>query len=834
MPKSATAHTGDALAAYRRKRSASATPEPFGGAPGAVGPRRLFVVQQHAATRLHWDFRLEVNNTLKSWAVPKGPSMLPRDKRFAVQVEDHPVEYADFEGSIPDGNYGAGQVIVWDQGTYSPLEDFEAGFQEGKLLFDLHGHKLRGRFTLIALKGKENTGKEWLLIKESDSWVSDAPLPEESVFSGLSVAQVGDVHVVERAFEVRVAARKPRPPKSRSLNEKPMLAKPSAPFNRAGWVYEIKYDGYRLLISRAGGDVELRSRNGLDLTVRFPEIVKCARRLPCAEFVIDGEVVVHDERGLPSFPRLQERAAVRGELATARAARHNPVTCYAFDLLHAAGYDLKRLALLERKGLLAELLPPIGPLRYSTHVEGDGVETFQAVSRLGLEGVVGKRADSPYQGGRSDHWLKVRATRSGDFVIAGWIPGRSNAADLGALALAEYRGGALTFCGRVGSGLGSAKRRQVHEQVLALGAGRALNEDAAVRWVAPKLVCEVQYREYSLDGHLRLPVFVRLRDDKDPAECVGAFDAPAELAPEPAPVRQVPVTNRDKVFFPEKQLTKGDLLDYYQQIAPWMLPYLADRPLVLTRFPDGIHGKSFYQRDAPAFVPDWVERKVLWSESAQREVHYFIAQNAESLLYLANMGAIPIHAWHSRITDLEHPDWCVLDLDPKDAPFAHVVTAAKAIEELLGEIELPGFLKTSGASGLHVLLPLARQLTHALATTLGELLARIVVRRQPEICTIARMVRQRERKVYIDYLQNGHGQLLVAPLSARAEPAASVSMPVKWSELNGRLGNANYHLKNAAARLKRMGDPMAPVRTSEPDLERALARLGELLRDESR
>ena len=821
------------LDAYRRKRSASATPEPFGGGALASGPRRLFVVQQHAATRLHWDFRLEVDNALKSWAVPKGPSMLPRDKRFAVQVEDHPVEYADFEGTIPDGNYGAGQVIVWDQGTYAPLEDFETGFQDGKLLFDLHGHKLRGRFTLVALKGRENTGKEWLLIKESDTWVSDAPLPEESVFSGLSVAQMADPAAAEDAFHARIAKRKPRPPKSASLAEKPMLAKASEPFNRAGWVFEIKYDGYRLLVARNGDEVRLRSRNGLDLTPRFPEIVKCARRLPCREFVIDGEVVVHDARGVPSFPLLQERAAVRGELATARAARHDPVTCYAFDLLHAAGYDLKRLQLLERKNLLAELLPPVGPLRYSTHVEADGVETFEAVSRLGLEGVVGKRADSPYQAGRSDHWRKVRANRTGDFVIAGWTPGKSNAADLGALALAEYRGGALAFCGRVGSGLGSAKRRDVHAQVLALAAGEALDAAPAVRWVAPKLVCEVQYREYSLEGHLRLPVFLRLRDDKDPAECVGAFDAPADVAPEPAPVREVPFTNRDKVFFPEKELTKGDLLDYYEKVAPWMLPYLADRPLVLTRFPDGIHGKSFYQRDAPAFVPDWVERKVLWSESAQREVHYFVVQNAESLLYLANMGTIPIHAWHSRITDLEHPDWCVLDLDPKDAPFARVVATAKAIEELLGEIDLPGFLKTSGASGLHVLLPLARQLTHALATTLGELLARIVVGRQPEICTIARMVRQRESKVYIDYLQNGHGQLLVAPLSARAEPAASVSMPVKWSELNGRLRNANYHLQNAVPRLKRMGDPMAPVLTVEPDLERALARLGELLREES-
>ena len=292
----------------------------------------------------------------------------------------------------------------------------------------------------------------------------------------------------------------------------------------------------------------------------------------------------------------------------------------------------------------------------------------------------------------------------------------------------------------------------------------------------------------------------------------------------------MPISNPDKIFFPEKQLTKGDLLTYYERVAPWMLPYLADRPLVLTRFPDGIHGKSFYQRDAPDFVPDWLLRKTLWSDSAEREVHYFVVQNVESLVYLANMGAIPIHAWHSRITDLAHPDWCVLDLDPKDAPFANVITVAKAVKALLDEIELPGFLKTSGASGLHILLPLAGKLTHDQATTLAELLARVVVGRYPALCTITRAVRAREQKVYVDYLQNGHGQLLVAPLSARAEPAASVSMPMHWRELTGRLHNANYHLKNAIARLKRQGDPMAAVLTTEPDIEQALARLAGLVR----
>ena len=823
-----------ALDAYRKRRRASATPEPFDEAAEppysqAAGGRRLFVVQQHAATRLHWDFRLEVGSVLRSWAVPKGPSMDPQQKRFAVQVEDHPLEYADFEGRIPSGNYGAGQVLVWDQGTYVALEDFAAGFDAGKLLFVLNGHKLRGRFTLIRLKGRQNTGKEWLLIKEQDEWVDMAALPEDSVFSGLTMAAAADPAALADAFAGRIAALRPRPPATRGLIEAPMLASAAEPFRRRGWLFEVKYDGYRLLITRDGDQVRLTSRRGIDLTPRFPELVKCALSMVCDGLAIDGEVVVHDHRGAPRFGLLQERAAVRGEQATAVAARHNPVTFYAFALLHASGYDLKTQPLATRKRLLRELLPSRGLFRYSDHVDEDGVAAFEAMAELSLEGVVGKRADSPYRPGRSRDWLKVRANRTGDFVVLGWVPQKSNPGDVGALVLGEYRSGVLACCGRVGSGLGQGLRQEAQRRLQAAGSGPAQGAVPQAHWVQPTQVCEVEYREYSLDGNIRQPVFLRFRDDKPPAECVGAYREPLPPVPVPPSRREVPVTNRDKIFFPEKGLTKGDLLDYYQRAAPWMLPYLADRPLVLTRFPDGIHGKSFYQRDAPDFVPDWLVRKTLWSESAEREVRYFVVQNVESLVYLANMGAIPIHAWHSRITDLAHPDWCVLDLDPKDAPFSAVVATAKAVKALLDEVELPGFLKTSGASGLHILLPLAGTLTHHQATTLAELLSRVVVGRYPERCTIVRAVRRRDGKVYVDYLQNGHGQLLVAPLSARAEPAASVSMPVRWRELNGRLKNANYHLGNAVARLRRQGDPMAPVLATEPDIERALARLGELL-----
>jgi bifunctional non-homologous end joining protein LigD len=355
----------------------------------------------------------------------------------------------------------------------------------------------------------------------------------------------------------------------------------------------------------------------------------------------------------------------------------------------------------------------------------------------------------------------------------------------------------------------------------------------------------VAFREYTAQGHLRQPVFVRMRDDKSPEECLGHFDVPPPVDPEATTPgaatpkssasrserepRDLTVSNRDKVFFPERSLTKGDLVDYYASIAPWMLPYLADRPLVLTRFPDGIHGKRFYQRDAPEFVPDWIERQVLWSESAEREVHYFVANDADALVYLANLGTIPIHAWHSRTTDLEHPDWCVLDLDPKGAPFECVVEVALAVRDLAAEISLPAFPKTSGASGLHVLMPLGGRLTHDQAKTLGELLARVIVARLPGISTITRAVRRREGKVYVDYLQNGHGKLLVAPFSARAEPAASVSMPLAWHEVNRKLSNERFTIDNAVRRMRRLKqDPLLEVLRLKPDLHAALAALLEL------
>jgi bifunctional non-homologous end joining protein LigD len=817
----------EALSEYRRKRDASQTPEPFGARPySASAASPIFVVQQHRARHLHFDVRLELGGVLKSWAVPKGPSDNPADKRFAAFVEDHPLEYADFEGTIPDGNYGAGNVIIWDRGPYEALNNLTEGLEKGKLLFELRGHKLKGRWTLVRMKSVA----EWLLIKERDNWARDpaSEFPEDSILSGLAVAELDEPAKRERALKRSLARHKqPRPSSATAI--KPMLATAGEAFDRKGWIFELKYDGYRAFARKDGEAVALISRNGHDLSERFPDIVSAVKRLPYTQLLIDGELAVLDTSGRPSFGLLQERAAERRQIDVSLAARRLPATYFAFDLLQALDVDLRALPLTTRKTTLQKVLPSAGPITYSEHVASEGRTTYDTARALGLEGMVGKRADSPYIAGRSQSWIKVRADKHGDFVIAGWTPSKSNRGDIGALALAEYRGGELTYVGRVGSGLNGTLREQLAGEFAKLAEAPALNDNKKFSWREPTLVAEVRFKEYTRDGHLRQPVLARLRTDKAPEECVGAYDDPTATGLEPVAPQEVEITNPDKVFFPEKGLTKGDLVSYYEAIAEWMLPYLKDRPIVLTRFPDGIHGKSFYQRDAPEFVPEWIERHVLWSESAEREVHYFVVQDTATLKYLANLGTIPIHTWHARITDLEHPDWCVLDLDPKTAPFKDVITAARAILALTEEIELPAFLKTSGASGLHVLIPLARQLTHDQARTLGELMARVIVARLPEITTITRSVRRRDDKVYIDYLQNGHGQLLVAPFSARAEPAASVSMPLKWSELKAATRNDRYHIKNAITRMRRLSDdPMRALLTTEPDLVRALSLLGQI------
>jgi bifunctional non-homologous end joining protein LigD len=836
----------DPLSAYRAKRSLDRTPEP-GARPPAPAPKAggLFIVHMHAATRLHWDLRLEMEGVLRSWAVPKGPSANRADKRLAVNVEDHPIEYGDFEGIIPEGNYGAGAVIVWDRGVWVPLEDPFEGFKKGKLLFELKGYKLKGKWTLVKLK---KGVKEWLLIKEKDQYVSEVAYSDESVLSGMTVEELRAAK--DRAAPLKKELAKLGAPKRavRVADTELMLAETrEEPFSKAGWLFELKLDGYRMRAAREDGEAKLVSRKGHDMTPAFPEIARAVAALPYEGLILDGEIVVLDDAGHPSFNRLQNRARLSGLPLIKRAAVETPATFYVFDLLAFEGYDVRPLPLAKRKAILAKLLPRAGALRFSEHFETKGEELYEHVVQMGLEGIMAKKADSPYRGGRSANWLKIRADRTDDFVVVGYSRPKGSRGGFGALHLGAYQDGKLTYAGRVGSGFDAKQLEDVGQELevsirptTPCEAG-PIPEGPDHVWVEPKLVAEVRYKEITPDGLLRQPVFLRFRDDKEPKDCVmpgsgergaggdGADRDLPERGDEPLPApREVVFSNLDKVFWPDDGYTKGDLIEYYRAISPWLLPYLKDRPVVLTRFPDGITGKSFFQKDAPGFIPAWLRTERMWSEDTQREIDYFVCDNLESLLYLANMGTIPLHVWGSRVATLEHPDWCILDLDPKDAPFEHVVKVARAVKKLSDEIELPAFIKTSGSTGLHVLFPLARQVTYEQARQLGGLLARVVANQLPDIATVTRQVGKRGGRVYLDYVQNGHGRLLVAPFSVRPLPGAPVSMPLEWREVTPKLDIRKFTIKNAPARMQKLGtDPLLPVLEVQPDLVAALERLAE-------
>ena len=829
---------GDRLSPYRAKRSAGATPEPIGAVVPSAG--RLFVVHKHAATRLHYDLRLEMHGVLESWAVPKGPSMNPADKRLAVKVEDHPLEYGDFEGLIPEGNYGAGAVVLWDRGIWVPLEDVEEGFAKGKLLFDLRGYKLRGRWTLVKIK---KTEKEWLLIKERDHLATDEDgtiFPEGSVISGLTVEDLSEG--VDPGAKIRTeleGSGVPRAvvePKSVDL----MLAETrEEPFSKTGWVYEIKLDGYRMVASVIEGEGRLRTRNGHDATPAFPEVERALRSLPYSRLVLDGELVVHDPQGLPSFQRLQRRARLSRAHDVRQASVELPATLYLFDVIGFEDFDVRSLPLTKRKALLREVLPPVGPLKFADHLEEHGTAFYEQVSQMGLEGIMAKRADSSYQGRRSADWIKVRADRRGEFVIVGFTEPKGSRGGFGALHLAAYEGEDLVYVGRVGTGFAAAELESVRETL-----DTVVRDDApcvkapkgqAHRWVDPVVVCEVRYKEWTDEVLLRHPAFLQFCDDKNPRECLhpGTLDTEdkEDFAVEASYVGpELQFTNQDKLFWPEDGYTKGELIDYYRVIAPWMLPYLRDRPVVMTRFPDGIDGKSFFQKDAPGFAPDWIRREVMWSEDTERDLNYFVADTEESLLYIINLASIPLHIWASRVTTLEQPDWCVIDLDPGEAPFGHVVQIARAVHRVCDEIELPNFVKTTGKTGLHVLVPLGRQLTFDQTKSMGELLSRVVTAELPEIATIARLPAHREGKVYVDYLQNGRGKLIVSPFCVRPFKGAPVSMPLHWDEVNDTLNVRDHTIKNAPDRMTKLGeDPMRPVVEVKPDLEAALGRLQGLM-----
>lgn len=803
-----------------------------------------------------------MDGVLRSWAVPRGPSYDQADKRLAVKVEDHPLEYGDFEGVIPEGNYGAGGVIVWDRGEWVPIEDWRMGLEKGKLLFELKGYKLHGKWTLVKIKKSE---KDWLLIKERDGYMKSPGdvFNEESVLSGLTVEEVKTGKTPATSVRKRLEGIAPvNPVDGRTAGV--MLAEPrDDAFTQEGWIFELKMDGYRLLASKLNGEALLLTRKGNDYTAVFPEIARAIRALPFDRFVIDGEVVALDAEGIPRFALLQKRGALSNEHDVKRGAVELPTTFYAFDLLGLEQFDLRDLPLVRRKDILREVVPEVGAVRYLDHIETQGEAMLEHVTKMGLEGIVAKKADAPYKAARTPVWFKIKADRTGDFVIVGFTEPRGKRSGFGALQLADYVRGTLVYAGRAGTGFSDRLLADIHAMLKSdiratppCFGPVASPDDAAdpvdqipeirtTTWVEPKHVCEVRFNEWTPDGVLRHPAFLRLRDDKRPEDCErqgwsdnGASSAAATHAlPTPAveaaPAemqRTVTFSNLHKIFWPEEKYTKGDMIDYYRGISRWLLPYLRNRPVVLTRFPDGIEGKSFYQKDAPDFAPEWIRTVPIWSNETERFIKYFVADDEESLLYIANSGTIPLHIWGSRVGSLELPDWCVIDLDPKEAPFSEVIKAAQVLHRICDEIQLPNYVKTTGKTGLHILVPLGRQMTYEQSRVLGELLARLVIRELRDTTTITRVINKRGEKVYLDYMQNRHGQLIVAPFSVRPLPGASVSMPLTWSEVNDDLDPRQFTITTAIARMEKLGDdPVRPVIEEKVDLIVVMQRLAALM-----
>ena len=827
---------------YRRKRDFKKTPEP----PPAAAPKssNRFFIQRHSARRLHYDLRLEMDGALRSWAVPKGPTLDPAEKRLAVLVEDHPLEYGDFEGTIPAGEYGAGSVMVWDRGTYEWLTDKSPAEQwaAGDLKFRLHGEKLLGEFALVRMKNR-GKGNEWLLIKKKDfaaqpGW--DAENDLRSVHQGAADPS-----------RVTGAVRAPMPERIA-----PMLATigetlPEGP----EWVYEVKWDGVRSLCFVEKNKVRLVSRTGKAMEKQYPELAALAGAMNAESAIVDGEIVAFDEQGRPSFARLQPRIGANPK-AVPQLARSQPVTLFAFDLLYLNGYDLRACSLEDRKRLLASALRPSAVVRYSDHFVGNGPQLLESARQTGLEGVIAKRATSPYESKRSSNWVKLKVVNQQDFVICGFTAG---AREFGALVLGYYEGGKLVWAGNVGTGFDQDALKDIHRTLQAIAVKRNLfaathAELKGATWVRPELVCTVKFAMWTPDLRLRAPVFLGLRPDADPRDCVREVANEAVARPPSAgkpdsagartallPGKQEEVfveidghrlrfTHLNKVFYPQEGYKKRDVINYYDTVADLILPHLHARPLSLKRYPDGIDGEYFFQKEAPKGTPAWVKTAAIKDED--KTTNFVLAQDRASLLYLANLGCIDQNPWMSRVGTQHNPDFILIDLDPYHCEYDRIVEAAQLVRRKLESIGLEGYPKTTGGDGMHIYIPVEPIYSYDHSKTFAEILARLVTAERPDLFTTPRTVAKREKgKVYFDFLQNGEGKTISAPYVLRAYPGAPVATPLAWREVAPGLSPKQFHLGNVEPRFARVGDLFQAVLTKPQRLEKALQQLDRLVRE---
>lgn len=842
-----------ALKEYRKKRDLSKTPEPAGGK--STRPEKLiFVVQRHKASHLHYDFRLEMDGVLKSWAVPKGPSMDPSDKRLAMMVEDHPYDYKDFKGIIPEGNYGAGIVEIWDNGTYEPLEvpkgkspeqELLAELKKGSLKIKLKGKKLKGEFALVRLKKAEENS--WLLIKHRDDhavegYDSEEQTPKNSPINKALAKEAKEGKGKKKAPK-KPAARASAAPAARPAARdmlayarkapkvrhpvKPMLATlANEPFDGDDWIFEIKWDGYRA-IAETGRELRFYSRNGLSFVQAYPAIsdeLKSIKR----SMVLDGEVVAQDENGRPDFQRLQHATT-----------DPTAVLVYnVFDLLELDGKDLRGKPLLERKKLLREALPATDHIHYCDHVEARGKDFFRAVVEQDLEGMIAKRKNGKYlEGKRGDSWLKIKNHRSQEAVIGGWTEPRNSRKHFGALLLGVYKGDELHYVGHTGTGFDEATLKELSARMKPLEQKKSpftgkVRTNMPATWVKPELVANIKFTEWTREGHMRHPVFLGLRVDKKPSSVVreavpganskkpaakttvkpagaGAKGGGEKNREENVGGHNVELTNLKKVFWPNEGYTKGDVIEYYDRIADLLLPYLKDRPQSLYRTPNGIQGKGFFQKDAGGQAPSWVSTVKVPSDSRGGEdIDYILCNNKATLLYLANLGSIEINPWTSRKRSLLKPDHLVMDLDPsKGNTFDDVVEAALGVKVVLDKLGIKGYCKTSGATGMHIYIPMGARYTYDELAPLGLKIMQVVRILLPDTTTLERSLAKRDpKKIYLDHLQNRKGQTLACAYSLRPKPGATVSTPLAWEEVVPGLDPKQFNIRTIHGRIAEKGD----------------------------
>jgi len=807
---------------YRQKRNFKTTPEPATKA-AAHSDKLVFVVQRHQASHLHYDFRLEMDGVLKSWAVPKGPSMNPADKRLAIRVEDHPYAYKDFEGVIPPGNYGAGIVEIWDRGYYTDSpnsgkkaeKDLLKALDAGHLNITLHGKKLKGEFALVKLKtSKDNS---WLLIKHNDEYAVQEEYDSE--------AETAKNSPINQALNTRKKpSKKPnQAPAPETTHYIPaMLAKETKqPFDDQDWIFEIKWDGYRAIAELNKDEVKLYSRNGNLFNAKYPEIIDALAQMD-VEAVLDGEIVAMDEQGNPNFQLLQNY----------NGRQPYPIYYYVFDILKLNNQSVMELPLVKRKELLRTFilfrtLIKNSIIKYSDHIEENGKEMYALMAERNMEGIMAKKADSPYlPGQRTADWLKIKYRKTTDAIICGFTEPEGERKYFGALILGLMQGHTIKYIGHTGTGFDKSSLKNLYEQLKPLAMPQSpFNEtvktNTPVTWVKPALVCEVEFTEKTRDGMLRNPAFIRLRQDKPVEDTTMA--SLETVTKEQAEIESsskankdtiipfgrviVPVSNWNKLYWPEEKITKGDVVEYYLGIAELILPYLKNRPQSLKRNPEGIANEGFFHKDAGENVPSFVKTIAVHSESSDKDVDYIVCNNKATLTYLNNLGCIEINPWHSTIRSLDYPDYLIIDIDPSDKnTFDQVIETANVIHEILEKAGAANFCKTSGATGMHIYIPSHRKYTYEQLKGFAELVCVMANEQLPKITSTERSLSDRGSKIYLDYLQNSMGQTVAAPYSLRPYPGATVSTPLNWAEVKPGLTPAQFNIFTVPARVKKTGD----------------------------